>query len=278
MVSFRTMVLVVAFVFFSLQMIFALNKYLAKPSMSSPGHKAFTNLDKPMLISVCKASQFNYTKASKIGYHWATDYLAGVTSNKSVLSWTGLDGNMTFNETFNFLYDTGIENINIEAGNGSVTHRFWVPHGLCKVFEGFITENIVPVYIKNSAQPSTYIAFISDPVAASIFQLPYSLMTGDKINIDTVSKVSKFVDYNIRLKETKVKTDDGTCADYPTLTHQSYADCVDNEMRAKILLKFGCMVPRISRKDSCTGTITDCQRMRKLLNGSKTYSLFLGEV
>ena len=81
-ISLRTLVHVVAFTFLALQMVFAVQKYIAKPTMTSPGTKPFSSLTKPLQITVCKVRQFNYTRAAELAY--------SSTTNQTVLSWTGL--------------------------------------------------------------------------------------------------------------------------------------------------------------------------------------------
>ena len=98
----------VALVIFTIQMIFALQKYISNPSMSLLGTKTLSSMDKSMMISVCKSSQFNYSRAQVLGYNWASDFLAGTTKNSTILSWTGIKKNSTFNETFNHLYNPGL--------------------------------------------------------------------------------------------------------------------------------------------------------------------------
>ena len=99
------------------------------------------------------------------------------------------------------------------------------------------------IRLNNTLQQNfEYYAFVSDAAAANPFQLPYTLMTGDKIKLET-STVNTFVVYNIQLKETSVKANDGSCVDYPYLSHDSYSDCVATELTDKILPVLGCMVP-----------------------------------
>ena len=60
----------------------------------------------------------------------------------------------------------------------------------------------------------------------------------------------------VQLKERRVLTGDGSCATYPGTTgHDSFADCVDEENRKKILPVLGCMVPWMSDRDQCNGLI-----------------------
>ena len=247
-----------ALVFFIWQLVSAVQHYLAKPTMTSSGSRSLSSLEKPLLISVCKTSQFNYTRGIEFGYKLSSSFLAGQT-NGNVLSWTGQHGNLTWNETFNFLFDHNIENIELDVenmdliDNGSITNRILIPNGLCKVYEGKPLKTFI--IRLNDRGSSEYAVYVSDPAAANSFQLPYSLLTGDSMRIILASNSTKFVDFNIKLTETIFEANDGSCYDYPTQTHQNYADCVDSELREQILPVLGCMVPWMSKLDYCTNRV-----------------------
>ena len=173
--------------------------------------------------------------------------------NETILSWTGLNGNLTFNETLGILYQPHLDDYNI-TGNGNTTTNFLIPIGLCKVYKGMM-DRFINIPVVGSQEIYQYFAFISDPAAANQFQVPYSLSTGDKIKLDTSSSALKYVSYNIQLKETSVETKDGTCTTYPYRNHGSYLDCVDMDLRERILPSLGCTVPWISGADKCGGSI-----------------------
>ena len=118
----------------------------------------------------------------------------------------------------------------------------------------------------------TYV-FISDPAAANLFQIPYSLSTGDKIELKT-SSVLKYVNYNIQLKETTVETNDGSCTTYPYHNHQTYSDCVDVDLRERIQSSLGCMVPWMSRTDHCAGSIHRLPEQKDLIEWLYSIGLY----
>ena len=273
----KLLIQTVALVFFILQVTLALQHYIAKPTMTTLGSKSLFSHNKPLLIAVCKTSQYNYTRGDEIGYRSSSTYFAGHTNDKTVLSWTGQHGNLTLNETFYHVMNPGIENIEFEVTHsslkpnpsltdGKITERYLMPNGLCKVYE---RKPLEVIHVKFSDKgPSEYFVFVSDQAAANPFQLPYSLLTGDKIRLIVTPGITKFVDYNIKLTETIVNTDDGSCVDYPTQTHRSYTECVDAELRAEMLSALGCMVPWMSTQDHCTGLI---QRSPKQENFNKKF-------
>ena len=97
--------------------------------------------------------------------------------------------------------------------------------------------NNIPIYINNT--DSEYQIFVSDPGAVPKFQLSYPLMTGDRI-IVTPYNSQRIYYYDLVLRETKIELDDGTCVDYPDPQgHQDYADCVDAEIRERIMPVLG---------------------------------------
>ena len=251
----KSLVHVVAFVFFTVQLVFAVEKYMAKPTMSSPETKPFSSLNNPLQITVCKEDQFDYFRAHDLGYSNANSYLTGKTMNLTVLSWTGLGGNLTFEETRNFLYNS-TKDVNFNYGqhitgpvNGTISNKFIISNGICKVFVGKF-----PRFIKiqlHAAETGPHLLYITDPKGATSFQLPYSRVTGDQIQLTPPA----YATHDIQIKETSVYTDDGSCVDYPNNRYESYSDCVNAEMRARILPTLGCMVPWISEEDACVGHI-----------------------
>ena len=80
-----------------------------------------------------------------------------------------------------------------------------------------------------------YFIHVADPAASSIFQMPYSLETGEKISFKTSPGYNKFENYKVQLKETVDMTGNGNCMNYPNEKHVSYSSCIEYEMREKIL-------------------------------------------
>ena len=119
---------------------------------------------------------------------------------------------MTVNKTYNHLYKSELENIQLDVTGGNITNRFLLPHGLCKVYVGKPNTSF-HVYFKSNGEVTDYFIFVADPAVATAFQLPYSLMDGDKINLETVQNytIKKYSHYNIQLKEISVKTGMNIC-------------------------------------------------------------------
>ena len=251
---------IVAFSIFSLQMILAILKYNAAPTMISGGSKSLSKLDKAILITICKTSQFDYDRAPLIGYRSSTPFLTGEHRNTTTLSWKGA-GNMTFNETRNYLYHTAAEGGDVYTEFGNIVTRFFVPFGICTVAEGkpskLISEdrNRFLFYLKKGGN---YVVYITDEASSLYFQLQTPLTTGDKIQIDIPVNLTmrKIATYSVELTEKQVTTQEGSCTNYPDQSgHPSYQDCVEQENRRMILPFLGCMVPWLSAKDQCTDVL-----------------------
>ena len=188
----------------------------------------------------------------------ANRYLSGQISNNSVLSWIGSNGNRSVGETLRFLYQ-GTEDTNFNffpdlSGNftGLFSDKFIIPYGVCQAFQGR-PPSFMAIGLKDVHRFS-YSIHISDPAATTTFQLPYSLMSGAKLVKETSQRAS-WVSFNIKITEQILQTDDGTCMEYPNARHKSYLDCVDAELRAKIVPTLGCMVPWMSDVNTCSQPI-----------------------
>ena len=252
-------------IIFSLQMMFVIEKYLAGPTMVSGGRKTISTLTKPILISICKMGQFDYAHSLHLGYSGSTKYLTGEHNNKSVLSWTGTDGNLTFKDALTYLFQSNAENKDLYS-DVNTTSQFLLPFGLCTVAEGLPRKLLIKdrnrftFYIKEDGE---YVVFVSDPAATLPYLLPNPLTTGESMKIgihpNSVTKRTEY--YSVELTERQVKSGDKSCINYPDQAgHASYADCVEDENQRRILPVLGCMVPWMSRKNQCTQPI---QRLPK---------------
>ena len=144
-----------------------------------------------------------------VGYAGSNDFNTGLTHNTSKLTWTGLGENETYDETYSSVHESSLESIffdlkktqqittylhqmeentDKEAVQGKIDIRRSLRFGLCKVWEGK-TLRYLRITFRESANMLKYLVFLSDPAAPNSFQLPYSLMTSDKIKFD-VSPVS----------------------------------------------------------------------------------------
>ena len=262
------------FIIFSLQMILALQKYNAAPTMVTEGSKHIFSLEKPFLLTICKTSQFDYARSPMMGYNSSTPFLTGEHNNGTFLSWTGT-GNMSFNETLNYLYHSGAAVGDVHTDNVETATRFLLPYGLCTVARGnlikLLSKEVLSfsLFLKKSGK---YVVFITDLAGVLNFQLQRPLTTGDSISIEipanhTLRKQAKYI---ISLTERQVDTDDGSCTNYPDQAgHTSYQHCVEEENRMKILPVLGCMVPWMTEKDQCNGVLKRLPEHEDLLKWIK---------
>ena len=63
----QTGVKLVATACFLLQMVLAVIRYLDHPTQSSPEQKPLASLSRPILVAVCRESQFNFSRANTQG-------------------------------------------------------------------------------------------------------------------------------------------------------------------------------------------------------------------
>ena len=201
--------------------------------------------------TVLLISEYPLKSKAMSGYNTTTNFFAGITNNASILSWNGQTGNLTYKETLNYLYTSYIDNIIFPPGN--TTTRFLLPFGFCKVQIQKLTR-FLQVKITPSKVTMEHLFIVSDPNVANPFQV-FSPAQGNKIKIITSPVATKYVEYKLELKETRVEADDGTCAKYPYKKHKSYHDCVEVEMSEKIVPVRGCMIPWMSNNNQCTAPI-----------------------
>ena len=118
---------------------------------------------------------------------YASVYLTGMTSNASVLSWNGIQGKDTLNNTLKTIFRSGTENIGAPVEEftarsciisgaqnchvkkfGNLTERFLIPHGLCKVYIGMPFHNMW-FTVADDGAVGEYVLFIADVSASNAF-------------------------------------------------------------------------------------------------------------
>ena len=196
----KKFVQMVALVIFVVQMVVALQKYLEQPLMSSPGTKTLLTLKKPLAITVCRTGQFNYDYAKELTYNGSQHFYRGMISNTSFFSWSGLHGDMTFDETVSSLYNSSLGHVNV--GKENFTTKFLLPDGVCYIVKGN-PGKWMGIEIEES---SGYTVTVTDPAANTNFRVSDHLMTDDVILVKTDFTTKLIVDYRIQLKETSIET------------------------------------------------------------------------
>ena len=70
------------------------------------GSKKLPDLDGQIHITICKTSQFDYKKAEILGYRSQSKFWSGITNDSSILTWSGLDDTLKFDEAFTQLFSS----------------------------------------------------------------------------------------------------------------------------------------------------------------------------
>ena len=67
-------------------------------------------------------------------------YFLGNTTNDSVYSWTGPQGNMALEETFRMMFSYDLESVSFRS-NQPYTEATWflLPEGVCRSYEGNVS-------------------------------------------------------------------------------------------------------------------------------------------
>ena len=227
--------------------------------------KSVWSLNSPIRISICKIGQFDVN--NELGVSNENHYYKGQLTNGTFISWMGLGGNLTANETINVLFPFDGEYMRLSNGEksvGKVSNTTVLPNGRCKQFEGLPSgllvlkgnfKNDIQLFLKDILVGSEYFVFVSDPAASPHFQLPKPLLSGVKVKAKAAN-YSKVYYYSLVLTEKKMELNDGSCVDYPDAAgHESYADCVEEENQRKILPVLGCMPPWLSDTLPCNQPI-----------------------
>ena len=266
----KTALQLVAFVIFLVQMGSALRKYLRSPAMITSESTSVYSMTSPIQIAICRDNPFNFS--NDYGYTYPNDYFVGNSGNDTYLSWAGKNGQLTIDKAIDFLFISEIDRITDINSNFTSHIGPLLPFGACKFHRSkpkdvLVTKrgkrNSITIVIEGVGVP--FHIYVFDPLAAPNFQLPMPLMTGEHISVKRKPYVVAY-SYNIVLKETRNKLKDGSCAEYPDSSgHKTYTDCVETEIRGKILPVLGCMPPWMSDKDQCTGPVLRPQGPPKFL-------------
>ena len=105
---------VLAIVCFSFQMFFALQHFLADPTLTFVTRSSLSQLDKLIMVVICRTRQFDAEKASVFGYTSVAGYLTGQTGNVSDLTWSGKDGDVDPEDVLNKIFSLDTGNITLK--------------------------------------------------------------------------------------------------------------------------------------------------------------------
>ena len=241
-------------------MFFALQHFLADPTLTFVTRSSLSQLDKLIMVVICRTRQFDAEKASVFGYTSVAGYLTGQTGNVSDLTWSGKDGDVDPEDVLNQIFSLDTGNITSKS-KMNITKRFFLPFGVCSVVtgppQGFkINNNMhkITLYLNGTGD---YMVYVLDPEAAPSNQLPFYRMTGVTPSISLRASQTKRKYYGIQLTYHRNQANDGSCVNYPDQHgHGSFAECVDEENHKRTRPVLGCIVPWMSKQDQCSGLQT----------------------
>ena len=229
------------------QIALAIEKMMSKPTLTSTGIKRLKSLERPIIVSVCRNSQLDWDRMQSLGYEehywWFSGNVSAGNKAGKLISWTGAQGNLTFEEMLHFLYPTEVAEIEFDLINGTVGTKFLPFHGFCETYEIF-PKNYLKVSLVNCAQSGSVLVTVYDPAAVNSFQL--ARMPGGRIQYECKNG-HQYLDYNVQLSGTEDKSGGDSCVEYPTEDHTNYAHCVDEEIVSKTQSVFGYGLPFITK-------------------------------
>ena len=276
----KVLIQVLALLAFIIQLAYAIEKFLSRPSMTNGASTSIYSLGSPIMIAMCRNVQFNYS--NDLGYVHGSHYFRGKTVNSSFLSWTGMTGNFTANETFLSLFEPFTDKLDVVKNNITGTDAIMLPHGVCKVFEEEPGKMIKKGHSKKGVHltvndlDNDYQIYVYDSKASTKFQVSIPFTNGDNI-LTKASPTGSVSYYKITLEVVRHELDDRTCVQYPgSAGHQSFGECVEKENQRKAMPVLGCMPAWMSGKDQCNRKIPQTAattnfslRLASLVSGSK---------
>ena len=143
--------------------------------------KTLTNLEGQIQITVCKTSQYNFNRSKTLGYGYRiSDFWRGYTNDSSILTWTGPDETLTYDQAFQFLFSGSgnvtmlmdilmQDNKDLKEKDLKLINKFSLPFGNCKLYEGKVRRSFF--FLFEESEKSEYVIFFSDSSAALSFQV-----------------------------------------------------------------------------------------------------------
>ena len=167
-----------------------------------------------------------------------------------MLSWTGLHGNMTLNQTLHQLYTLNMDDIMVFNGRDrdqrisqdNITTRFTIANGFCKVLT--IKPNVMGELDIHLKGKDSFKVVVNDPESTN--GLLFSQISGDKMIYDKEEKERHI--FLVHLKETEDKTGQDSCVEYPNSQYETFSECIKDDIVKKTRTSFGFGLPFFSEK------------------------------
>ena len=190
---------------FAYQMKNALTTYIQKPTTTVSKLVDFEELEYRPQITICKAKQFNDSKAQELGYRELDYLLAGVTDDTkgNVVSW-GKHVNKTFQEVLDHVYGEAIDAANVvDDYNKTLRKRevFIANKGKCFVYDEYQTPYVTITFYTDDIRKDDdeFEIYVTDPQSATEYNIGEVFTTGEKIKVDKNS-LGLFNAYLISMK------------------------------------------------------------------------------
>ncbi len=158
----------IAVLFFLYQMQQSILKYSYSPTsltkLNVPNERM---IYEPYLV-VCQTSQFNYSKARKIGYYWMTSLFGGILESQNVrkITWKGKTGNLSFTTLSEELFEYDYSRIVFEQGKLGEQYLS-INLGMCIKLEDLGTHKMTVIHTNRTLKllavdPNTFTKFRMD--------------------------------------------------------------------------------------------------------------------
>ena len=180
-----------------------------------------------------------------------------------MVSWTGLYGNMTFNQTRHHLYSTQLDDIKFGDGlEENTTTRFTITNHFCKVLEIYPSMIATKIGILLQGNDS-FVIFVNDPANSN--DLLFTQKSGDQIIYDSMEGKKSLI-FLINLKEIQDTTGGESCTEYPNKPYQSFAQCCKDDILNTTRSIFGFNLPFFSESYQAMKPMQRLEKYEPTLN------------
>ena len=174
--------------------------------------------------------------------------MLGILMKSTNISWLGKEGNQTFKDLENLLFDSDYSSLISESISRSKNFRianetkrtFLFPHGVCIKLENLLLHTGIKIRSKEDID-----IYFVDPAKANDIRTEGTLDA--KANIGPTSDTFfSFGNYELEYFLHDHSIHDGTtCTDYSRLK-MSYGECLNDILKQESLATYGCLLPWIS--------------------------------
>ena len=254
----KTLFQVLAFGIFIYQMQNSIRKYFEGPIVQITSIAKLYEIKNPE-IYVCQWKQFNYSLSPEFGYEDITAFVTGELMDSNYTSWSGKNGDKTFDELKKILFTYDNSNYKSEYENikkgiiKSEEHDivYIAPQGFCMKLRKVESGTGFTATSRESS------LFLVDPFWSDTLRL----MGHENVVIDFGEQVNGMYEgltYDVKVTLHDSSINDGkTCTDYEN-QGSSYGRTAESILQQFMLKWFGCVLPWIQNS-----TQTVCDKLVK---------------